>query len=453
MNKYIMLMLLSVLSITAYTLADDHSGKTVEIEKASDKTIECADSCLVRDNSFNPSVSMILNAKYQQFSADSGDFAGGWFIGHEGERAEQEGFGLDHTEFAVTANVDDKFRGSSVFAIAEHDGETELELEEAYIETLPGFGLPSGMSVKVGRAFWTLGYLNEHHAHADDFADRPLPYRAFLDKHFNDDGAQVSYVLPTDLYTEIGASTLRGNDFPFGTSNDEGNEAWSAYARIGTDFGDNQSIRIGGYILSGNTGAGRSLMDEHADHAHEGEEEEEHEITAMSFSGDSDLMIADVRYTWAPTGNSSEKEVILQAEFFQRIEDGIYSISEHGEEVVAGVTNEITVTEPFTFSDVDSSGWYAQAVYKFAPQWRVGVRYSQLQSPDVPAAFAGEHEGEFDPAGFNPEAYSFMIDYSNSEFSRLRLQVNQEELSDGNEDTQVVLQYIMSLGAHSAHAY
>ena len=433
------------LLVVSNVQADNHRGAAEETKTTLEGNNPAANAAsnFVRDNSFNPSISMIFDAKYQQFSADSSEITG-FYIGHEGERAEQEGFGLDHTEFAVTANVDDKFRGSSVFAIAEHDGETELELEEAYIETLPGFGLPSGMSVKVGRALWTLGYLNEHHLHTDDFADRPLPYRAFFDNHYNDDGAQVSYVLPTDLYTEIGAATLRGDDFPFGTSNDEGNEAWSAYARIGTDFGDNQSIRIGGYILSGNTGAGRSLLSDTDEHAHEGEEEEEHEIAAMTFNGDSDLMIADVRYTWAPTGNSSEKEVILQAEFFQRIEDGIYSITE-GEGTNA-------VVDTIAFNDIDASGWYAQAVYKFAPQWRAGVRYSQLQSPDVPADFYAEHD-ELNPAGFNPEAYSFMIDYSNSEFSRLRLQLNQEELADGNEDTQVVLQYIMSIGAHSAHAY
>ena len=43
----------------------------------------------------------------------------------------------------------------------------------------------AGLNIKAGRAFWTLGYLNEHHAHADDFADRPLPYRAYLNKAFN----------------------------------------------------------------------------------------------------------------------------------------------------------------------------------------------------------------------------------------------------------------------------
>ena len=48
------------------------------------------------------------------------------------------------------------------------------------------------MNVKFGRAFWTLGSLNAQHSHSDNFADRPLPYRAFLDKAFNDDGLVTS---------------------------------------------------------------------------------------------------------------------------------------------------------------------------------------------------------------------------------------------------------------------
>ena len=45
-----------------------------------------------------------------------------------------------------------------------------------------------------------------------------------------------------------------------------------------------------------------------------------------------------------------------------------------------------------------------------------------------------------------------MIDYSNSEFSRLRLQLQHDE--SGLEDNdQVILQYIMSIGAHGAHEF
>jgi len=46
-----------------------------------------------------------------------------------------------------------------------------------------------------------------------------------------------------------------------------------------------------------------------------------------------------------------------------------------------------------------------------------------------------------------------MADWTNSEFSRLRLQYNREELSGDQNDNQVILQYIMSLGAHAAHKF
>jgi len=45
-----------------------------------------------------------------------------------------------------------------------------------------------------------------------------------------------------------------------------------------------------------------------------------------------------------------------------------------------------------------------------------------------------------------------MVDYSNSEFSRLRLQFNRDR-SDIVADNQWFLQYQMSLGAHGAHAF
>ena len=128
-------------------------------------------------------------------------------------------------------------------AIVREDGEDKVELEEAYLETLPGSGLPDGFQIKAGRAFWTLGYLNEHHAHADDFADRPLTHRIFLNKSFNDDGAEASYILPTDFYSEVGGGVFRGDDFPFGGTV-SGLGGYSAFARVGNDIGDNQSLSL-----------------------------------------------------------------------------------------------------------------------------------------------------------------------------------------------------------------
>lgn len=368
-------------------------------------------------NKFNPSIGVILNGRYSDFSEDDAEIAG-FAVGEEGERG-REGLAVDESELNFSANVDDKFYGSLTASIVREEGEDKVELEEAYIQTLSGSGLPNGLVVKAGRAFWTLGYLNEHHTHADDFADRPLPYRVFLNNGYNDDGAEISYVLPTDFYSEIGGGIFRGEDFPFGGADGQGIGAWSGFARVGGDIGDNQSWRVGAYLLSGESDDGRSSNED-----------------AVTFIGDTNLYAADIRYTWAPTGNAREKEVTLQGEYFLRDEDGTYEDADAGTGAVA-------------FDD-DASGWYVQGVYKFHPQWRAGVRYSRLEAPATPAGLAGS---ALDAGGHDPEAYAMMVDWTNSEFSRLRLQYNYEELSDGQDDHQIILQYIMSIGAHGAHKY
>jgi hypothetical protein len=370
----------------------------------------------VYDNSFNPSIGVILNGKYSSFSGRNSNIPG-FAVGEEGARG-KEGFAIDESELNFASNVDDKFFGSLTASIVREDGEDKIELEEAFVQTLPGMGLPTGLNVKAGRAFWTLGYLNEHHSHADDFADRPLPYRIFLNNNFNDDGVEVSYILPTDWYSEIGGGAFRGDDFPFGNARGSSVGAWSAFGRVGGDIGEDQAWRVGAYLLSGNATDRLSNED------------------AVSFTGDSRLYAADLRYTWAPTGNAHEQEVILQGEYFWRHEDGTF------DDTVLG-------TGPIDF-DGHSSGWYAQTVYKFLPQWRVGYRYGRLESPDVPTGLTGSL---LDSLGNNPDTHSLMTDWTNSEFSRIRLQFNREALAQDQKDNQFLVQYIMSIGAHGAHKY
>jgi hypothetical protein len=314
-----------------------------------------------------------------------------------------------------SASVDDKFRGSATIALHEHEGETEVEIEEAYVATT---ALPAGVEVKAGRFFSELGYLNSHHGHSDDFADRPLPNRAFLDNNYGDDGVQISAVLPTPIYTEIGAGAFRGDDFPAGGADGNDIGAWTAYGRVGGDVGDNTSWRLGVSTLQAD-GISRDANED-----------------MVNFSGDSSLYIADARAVYAPTGNNAEQELIFQGEYFIRDEDGTY------EDMDAG-------TGAIAYND-SQSGWYAQSVYKFHPQWRVGARYSQLYAGDVPVGLVGS---ALDDGGHNPWAATAMVDWTNSEFSRVRAQFSREEVADGQEDNQFTLQYIMSLGAHGAHNY
>ncbi|MGQ0527212.1 MAG: hypothetical protein ACT4OY_04175 [Alphaproteobacteria bacterium] len=317
--------------------------------------------------------------------------------------------------FIFSASVDDKFSGSATVALHEHEGEMEVEVEEAYVQTT---GLPAGLGAKAGRFLVPVGYLNEQHTHADDFADRPLPNRTFLDRHYSDDGVQVSWVLPTDFYSEVGAGGFRGRGFPAegGDGSDLG--AWNAYARTGGDIGDETSWRLGVSTLQ-TKGIDRAANED-----------------AVLFEGDSDIYAIDGRLIWAPNGNNREQELILQGEYFLRAEDGTYDDTDAGTGAVA--------------YDESQSGWYAQGVYKFHPQWRAGVRYSALSADDAPAGLTGS---ALDDEGHNPWAASGIVDWSNSEFSRVRVQYNREELTEDQHDNQFILQYIMSIGAHGAHPF
>ena len=433
----------------------------------------------------DPQIFAVLRGMVTSYSAEDSEIAG-FQLGHESERA-PEGISLGHSELSLASDVGDALHAGLVLGIGVHPGEpVELELEEAYFQTLPGSGLPEELTVAAGRKLWSFGYLNELHAHEDDFADRPLPYRAYLDGAFNDDGIQLSLALPGDVRTEIGGGLFRGDDRPFGGS-DNGRRAYSAFARIGGDMGRDSSWGIGVSFLSGEVVGGGGHAhdhgdengheddhdDEHADehdddmdhdedmdhadehdddmdhhddeddHAdehddemddHADEHDHDHEMMDAAsffsdgmFRGDRDLFGADIRFAWAPTGNARQSEVIFQGEYLWQADDGLFTLTDDAME-----EHELAV-------DGRSAGWYAQAVYKFAPEWRIGARYARLSPPGA---------AEVDHA---PSAVAIMGDWTSDRFGQLRLQYNRESLAAGEDDNQVVLQYTVSLGGHGGH--
>ena len=46
-----------------------------------------------------------------------------------------------------------------------------------------------------------------------------------------------------------------------------------------------------------------------------------------------------------------------------------------------------------------------------------------------------------------------MLDYTPSEFSRIRVQLAQSKTQTGVTDNQLFLQYILTMGAHGAHKF
>src|SRR5262249_42934579 len=116
------------------------------------------------------------------------------------------GFSLGESEVSFAANIDPALAGFLDFSI---DSNNEVDLEEAYIRTT---NLPNGFTIKAGRFLSGVGYLNERHAHDWSFSDAPLPYKAFLNNQFADDGVQVRWLAPIDMYLEFGAEAFRGEN-------------------------------------------------------------------------------------------------------------------------------------------------------------------------------------------------------------------------------------------------
>lgn len=367
----------------------------------------------VGSSAFNPAVSLILNGRYASFDRDPDSYAlPGFALGEETGPGD-EGLRLSESELVMSANIDDKFYGSFTAALTP---ENEVEVEEAYLETLT---LGHGFTIKAGRYYSHIGYLNSVHTHAWDFADQPLAYRAMLGNQFGDDGVQLRWVAPSDLFLEVGAELFRGESFPAGGAARSGRGVKGGFLRIGGDAGTNHAWRLG-----------ISRLTAHADGR-----ETSHDGSTDKFDGDSRLTIVDFVWKWAPEGNSARRHFKFQAEYFRRDEHGEFDVASAG--------------TPFAY-DGRQEGWYTQAVYQFMSRWRVGLRHDRLESDPVDAALAGS---ALDADGHEPKRSSAMIDFSNSEYSRLRLQFNRDESRAGVEDAQWYVQYVMSLGAHGAHKF
>ena len=379
---------------------------------------------------FNPKISLILQGTYAEFLSDVEPGVPGVVLGPETE-PRPAGFSLAETELVVESNIDDRFHGWATVALHEEDGETHVEVEEAYVNTL---ALPYGLAAKAGRFFSDIGYQNRIHSHAWEFVDLPLVYRALLANQLNDDGAQLRWVAPTDLLVEAGVEALRGREYPGGGDLRDEVNALTGFVHLGGDLGAGGSWRLG-----------LSHLDTDADVRETGED-----ITTQ-FTGDSELSIVDLVFKWAPDGNPAQRNLIFNTEYFNREERGDLVYDPDALDPDAGEAGPT----PSAYAG-EQSGFYAQGVVQFMPRWRTGVRYDRLDSDNVvPGAATGTTTSLATLADNDAaQRYSVMVDFSNSEFSRIRAQYSRDETRPGGvEDDQFFLQYVMSLGAHPAHQF
>jgi len=358
------------------------------------------------DTLSNPQIGVVLDGYYQD--------------GQRNNSERGEGFGLGHTELNMSANIDDKFYGSLTTVIETHDDETELLLEEAFIETLT---MPYGLSIRGGRFLSDFGYLNNQHMHTDSFVERPAAYRTFLGSHYYDDGVRANIVLPTDLYVKFGVEALSGSKM---SSVDDASDVgvYTTTLKLGDDFSESSSWQFGLSYLRNENGKVREFGDH--DHGHDHDHDHSHGAAVTG----SNLYGADFVWKWAPNGNYKYQNFTLAAEYM--LLDGI-------------------VDDKFK-NDAESpdtlAGYYVSGVYRFSPSWSAGLRYGEAESYDGHA-----HGDHMHFTAMNDKEADAMIAWDSSHFGTVRAQYSRVENQSKETDNVFTLQYVMTFGAHGAHAF
>jgi len=310
--------------------------------------------------------------------------------------------------------------------ISAHDvgGKWEAHLENLWIETTR---LPAGLQVRAGRFASQIGYRNEQHPHADDFAERPLLYRGFLGGHWFDDGVRLNWTAPTPFYLALGVEAFRGRELIPEAASRANPGARTFTLKTGGDLGANQSWQWGvSHLHLGR----RAMVEEHVpgeEHTH---------AHGARFSGKRTWM-TDAVWKWAPGGDPQRQQVrvILEAA------------------LVADI-------HPMAEGRRHRSNSLA-AVWRFHPAWEVGVRTDRLSvhQPELHDEGTGTLELEFAAARLRENA--IMIAYKPNHRQAYRLQIARQKVSgpDGADvfprpaETSVQFQMIWSFGAHGAHNF
>jgi hypothetical protein len=364
-------------------------------------------------NAFNPSIALILSGTYAHTSQDPGNARiTGFALPKDAEvGVGSRGFSLAESELALSANIDPWLAGNINLSFS---GDDTVSVEEAFITTT---ALPHGLVLKAGRFFSGIGYLNSQHSHTWDFVDNPIAYQAMLGTQFADDGLQLHWLAPTDQYMEFGLEAGRGRGFPGG---DNGRNAAGSVAftfHTGGDIGDSLSWRGGLSLLEASANDQTLVENAYGTLDHQ-----------ATFNGRTRVAVADGVLKWSPNGNATRTYFKLQGEWLQSRRDGNLDYATPLRQV--------------------QSGGYLQGVYQFMPMWRVGLRTERLDPGSTNWAVNSSASDDY-----HPTKNSLMVDFSQSEFARIRLQYAQDKTRQGFVDNQWLLQYQTSLGAHGAHSY
>jgi len=340
---------------------------------------------------------------------------------------QQRGFNARNTELAFDGAVDPYFEGfANIVFKLDNDNETEVEVEEAFMQTT---NLPYNLQLKAGQFFAAFGRLNPVHPHAWEFVDTPLVNGLFLGPDgLRGVGAQTSWTLPLPWYSQLIFASQNGRGstgFSFRNPGDDG----MFFDRITTDrearglqdfvwiprFENSFNLSDTQTVLAGVSGAFGS-----------------NETGANSRT---QIYGADLLYKWKSSHAEGGFPVLKwQTEFmYRRFQAG------------HGADDSFPVAE--TFHDW---GMYSQVLWGFKKGWVAGIRGDYVHMQD--SMFTDDLDRQ------SRWRLSANLTWYPTEFSKIRLQYNQDFLEEnfflsGRQVESIFLQWEFILGAHGAHKF
>jgi len=340
---------------------------------------------------------------------------------------QQRGFNARNIELAFDGAVDPYFEGfANIVFKLDDDNETEVEVEEAFMQTT---SLPFNLQLKGGQFFAAFGRINPMHPHVWDFADDSLVHGRLLGPDgLRGVGAQISWTLPTPWYSQLILAVQNGRGstgFSFRNPGDDGiffgrrttdREArglqdfvWIPRWENSVDLSPTQVVLAGvsGAFGSNDTGANSRTQ----------------------------IYGADLLYKW----KSSRAEGGFP--FVKWQTEAMYRRFEAGR----GIDQSFPVAE--TFHDW---GIYSQVLWGFKKGWVAGIRGDYLHMTD--SEFTDDNERQ------TRSRISANLTWYPTEFSKIRLQYNHDFLEEtfflpGRDVDSVFLQFEFILGSHGAHKF
>jgi hypothetical protein len=383
-----------------------------------------------------------------------------------GHDPKQRGFTVQNLETVFEGKVDPYFRGQANVVISiTPDGETILEAEEAYLETM---ALPWNLQVKAGQYLTEFGRQNPAHPHSWAFVDQSLVNARFFGPDgLRNPGARVSWLLPTPFFAEVAlsvqnsggetAASFRSSgahahgdedeeELPFGlrhADNDRGvrhldDLLFAPRFQTSFDLSDAQTLLLGASAALGPNASG-------------GDGDPRTQIYGLDFT-----------WKWKPVSHSGGFPFVMwqNEAMLRRYKLGAFDWDENGngaadEDELIDVASGLPAS--FGSETVTDYGLYSQVIYGFRKGWIAGLRFDYVwgEEGDYESgslSFNGETLTS-DPARDRRWRVSPNLTWYPTEFSKLRLQYNYDDRRHIGVDHSVWLQWEFLLGAHAAHKF